>query len=573
MDRQPLSRDAATSAAPRFTFPAAIAMGAFAFAFRLLTLSSLPNDQYLYLVWAQQLLLGEMPGRDFVEPGMPLQIAMSAAAQAIAPGPATEGLVTIAMLAVAAIATCIGVAWLTRSVSAGVLAAAFQILIQPRLYSFPKILVPAVLLVLALVYARRPAVRPLLAIAVWIAIAFLFRHDLGGYAAIGGAAIVALSHRTAGRATVECARLTASVLVILLPYFAFLEWSGGLVDHLRNALEYGKSEIHLFEYEWPVFGFGVSDDGNPTRWDQDDAAAFLFYCAYALPVAAVLLLLRGEHRGNVVVRAAVVGMAVVAAFYVAVILRYPLAARIPDLAAQFAILGGWCAVSLVRLSRGPGGTRTAWRTATQVTFAAVVALALYSTDVLVNVRGQLRDAELLDSPDGLTERAREIVDAGRVWPWPQFWPAGPVPAAIEYVNACTGAADRILVTWSAPEYYFFARRGFAAGHAMFLAPRAYTSPEDQQLMVARLTRNRPPLVLINESSRAEFAAAYPQVDEYLRRQYTSAGQFDIRDGSTVTIGIRRELKATGVHGEERWPCGFVPDRPGTESPQSSWVSP
>jgi hypothetical protein len=50
----------------------AAAIGVLAFGFRLINVRDLPNDHYMHLAWAQQLLFGELPGRDFVDPGMPL---------------------------------------------------------------------------------------------------------------------------------------------------------------------------------------------------------------------------------------------------------------------------------------------------------------------------------------------------------------------------------------------------------------------------------------------------------------------------------------------------------------------
>jgi hypothetical protein len=49
----------------------AVAIGVLAFGFRLITLRDLTNDHYMHLAWAQQLLFGQMPGGDFVDPGMP----------------------------------------------------------------------------------------------------------------------------------------------------------------------------------------------------------------------------------------------------------------------------------------------------------------------------------------------------------------------------------------------------------------------------------------------------------------------------------------------------------------------
>lgn len=536
----------------RLAYLAAVILAVFAFVFRLLTLSSLSNDHYLYVAWAQQMLLGEVPGRDFVEPGMPLQIALSAIGQAWAPGPSTEGAIAIAMLALGAAATCIGVASLTGSAAAGVAASLFQILAQPRLYSYPKILVPAVLLVLALAYARRPRGAMLLLLAAWIAVAFLLRHDIGGYAALASVAVVALSHRTFGEALRESARLTAAVLLVLLPYFAFLEWSGGIVDHVRGALEYTKSETHLWEFNWPMFGFGAARADNLLPWDGDDAAAFFFYCGYALPLLSVLLLWRPEYRRDVVIRAAVAGIAVIGAFYAGVLLRYPLVSRVQDLAAIYAILGAWVAVAVIRTSET--ARHGAWRAAARGTVAAVILVAAISIDVIAEVRVMLADARLLDRPSETRERMEAVMRAGREWPWPEYWPAGDPPQAIAYLNTCTNPADRVLVTWPAPEYYVFSRRGFAAGHANFLAPRAYTSAEDQTLMVSRLARHQPPLVLINESRRDEFAGAYPRVDEYLREHYRPAGEFTSRDSSVISIGARQGLEAATTYGEGRWPC-------------------
>lgn len=542
---------------PRLAYVAAVPVAVFAFLFRLLTLRSLPNDHYMYLAWAQQLLLGELPERDFVDPGIPLQGVLSAAGQALAPGPATEGTVTITMLALAAAATCIGVAWLTRSTTAGALAALFQIVAQPRLYSFPKILVPAVFLVLALAHARRPRTATLALLALWIVVAFLLRHDLGVYVGVGSVVTVALCCGSARRAAREALRLAGAVLLMLLPYFIYLEWSGSIVEHARGSFEYGKSEVHLFEFDWPVFGFGASQADGLALWDRDDAAAFLFYCSYVLPLLSLLVLLAPEHRGNAATRAVVTGVVAVSAFYAGIILRHPLPARVPDLAAIYAVLGAWCVVALVRVGGGPQPrARLAARWAVRASLAAALLVAVLSIDVLAEVRVQLKEARLLRPPFPLAEQAARAI-AGPEWPWRVYWPAGPVPAAIDYLHTCTTPGQRVWLTWQAPEYYFFARRGFGAGHAMLPAPHSYTTERDQELMVARLDRHEVPIVLINESTRSELAAAYPSVDDYLRRQYAPAGELTIRDGSVISIAVRRGLRATDVYGDEGWPCRLM----------------
>jgi hypothetical protein len=528
----------------------------FGFLFRLLTLRSLTNDHYLYLAWAQQVLLGELPERDFVDPGIPLQGLLSAAAQAVAPSPASEGTLTTAMLAVAAFATCVGVAWLTRSVTAGALAALFQILAQPRLYSYPKILVPAVFLVLALAYAHRPRTRALLMMAMWIALAFLLRHDLGAYVAVGGAATVALSGGTIQRRAIECARLTAAVLLILLPYFIYVEWNNSIVEHLRASFEYGKAEVHLFGFEWPVFTLGASTDEGLVVWTREDATAFLFYATYILVPLSPLVLVRRAYRADAATRAVVIALAVVGAFYAAIILRHPLVGRVQDLAATHAILGAWCLMGLVRLireSRSPA--HLPWRVALGGGVAVVLAASVLSLDALAEMRVQLREAKLLDPPRQIVERTVRAA-AGPEWPWPIYWPAGPVPPVVDYLHACTRPDQRVWVTWPSSEYFYFARRGFGAGHALLPVPHSYTTARDQELMIARLESHQVPVVLINETTRPEFSMAYPRVDQYLNTGYVAVGEFTIRDGSRVLIAVRRELTSKGVYGEHGWPCHF-----------------
>ena len=62
-----------------------------------------------------------------------------------------------------------------------------------------------------------------------------------------------------------------------------------------------------------------------------------------------------------------------------------------------------------------------------------------------------------------------------------------------YVRECTKPDDRLLVTWFAPEVYFYSERKFAAGLAFFY-PRFFSSPAEGGCArtVARADRsNRP----------------------------------------------------------------------------------
>ena len=83
----------------------AMAVAVATFAFRFLSFRDFANDHFMQLAWAQQLLFGAIPSRDFVDPGYPLTYTLSAAAQLLLAGPLSEALLTIGMLSIAAAAT------------------------------------------------------------------------------------------------------------------------------------------------------------------------------------------------------------------------------------------------------------------------------------------------------------------------------------------------------------------------------------------------------------------------------------------------------------------------------------
>ena len=103
--------------------------------------------------------------------------------------------------------------------------------------------------------------------------------------------------------------------------------------------------------------------------------------------------------------------------------------------------------------------------------------------------------------------------------------------ATRYVRDCTSPSDRLLVTWYAPEVYFFAERMFAGGQAYFY-PGFFTSLPDQRRVIDRLASESVPVVLTHsERYAAYFASEYPFVDAYLRREFRPAG-------SSTAMGAR-----------------------------------
>jgi hypothetical protein len=149
-----------------------------AIAYRLAAFNGFPNDHYMHLAWAQQIVRGAWPGRDFVEPGMPGTMVLSALAQVVGGhGLVAEFVLCLVMIAAAAGLTCWLAARFTGSLALGVYAAGLQIAIFPRLYNYPKLFVPLVGLALLWRYLERPTIGRAVPVGAWIATAFLFRHD------------------------------------------------------------------------------------------------------------------------------------------------------------------------------------------------------------------------------------------------------------------------------------------------------------------------------------------------------------------------------------------------------------
>jgi hypothetical protein len=123
------------------------------------------------------------------------------------------------------------------------------------------------------------------------------------------------------------------------------------------------------------------------------------------------------------------------------------------------------------------------------------------------------------------------------------------------LSACTSPDDRVLVTWAAPEYFYYAQRGFGAGHALFI-PRTFARPADRQKIVERLERDPVLIALINETTREEFARAYPELETHLSARYFKVGHFTTRDHSRIAVAVRDGIVASSSFGSDAWPCGL-----------------
>lgn len=541
---------------------AGLLVGTFAFSLRFFGFRGFANDHFMHLAWSRQLLAGELPGRDFIDPGMPLTYGLSALAQAISPGPFSEVLLTTVAMAVATALLCVIVCRLTGSVAIGVGAALFAIALEPRLYNYPKVLLPMITLAAVALYAARPSRRGVALLAAWTIIAGLFRYDFGLYTGVAmAAALVTQHYREPKQLGAAVGVYVLAALALCIPYLAFLQWTTGIERHLAEAVEFARSDEHQLIRVWseqPQLSLT-----NPVTWGRDDFGNLLFYVSYGVVAASlVLLAVRGgrQPKGRAPVLAAATALLIC---YVAFVLRYALFARVPDLASVLAVMAAWtlfesgriATAGLSKLLRSPAAARIAAAFIVAV-LAAPMLVGLWG---LSNIREGVNAAALTNGWRGMSARAAVVRQSGTQWPWEREWPSGDMPEVVRYLDQCTGPSDRLLVTWPAPEYYYFSRRLFGAGHALLLPPRAFTGSRHQERMIARLESEFVPIVLINESRWDEFHQSYGLLAEYLTTHYEASGRYTAYDDSVIVISRRRDLRATSTYGSENWPCHLRAD--------------
>src|SRR5690242_1511771 len=109
----------------------ALALVVFAFAYRFVNpegpYGGLSDDHFFYVIRGWQILFGQWPVRDFVDPGAPLHFLLSAAAQWVHRATVSEMVLCASSLAIGAGLTCWAAMQISNSLVIGLLAGLFQV--------------------------------------------------------------------------------------------------------------------------------------------------------------------------------------------------------------------------------------------------------------------------------------------------------------------------------------------------------------------------------------------------------------------------------------------------------------
>ena len=537
------------------------------------------DDHFFYLARGWQILFGDLPVRDFVDHGAPLYYYVGAAVQALfGRGTLSEVAFSVTVLALCAALTF----WLCSEASgwiaAGLAGAAFHILLEPRFYNYPKILVYVLAIPLLWRFIERPSSRLAAWIAVVTVVGFLLRHDHGVFVGIAMAVSLVMVYRRAGRAEwLKQAAVYAGVAgLLILPYLAFIEFNGGVVSYFQQASAWAERDRDRAPIVWPGLfenPDGVSAEAREGSWFgrgvgtvRDNIVAWTFYAELILPVLALacLWLTRDGFRPSWPrAREKLAMVAVLALVLDAGFLRSPLAARLADPSVPLAILVAWLVTVLPRLVIGGSGWRPLPRGAAVAVHAILLCVA--APVAFTIAAGLTHDFYRRLDKAALTERwGKSIERVGTVsaqirldWHLSSWLNRPTRPELIDlamYVNACTTPADRILVQAYIPQVLALAQRAFAGGHAD-LRPGFFRTEEAQRLTLARLRSRSVPIVLLESGEPLKnFRKSFPLIVSYLDAEYREAGTrvFDNRFGTTLLV--RKDLTPSGVYAPFGWPC-------------------
>jgi len=514
--------------------------------FRWLSIEIFSNDHFDHVARARQVMLGDWPVRDFVDPGLPLMYLLSAAVQALIGSPLlAEALIFASGLAVAAALSFRAAALAAGSVTVALFAVMLQVGAYPRSYNYPKLLVYALAVTVGWWAVDRLSTARLAALAAITAASYYYRHDHGIYVGLGAVVLIAvhlwpLGARRVGRIVVAYAGL---VLLLLLPHLAYVQYHSGLARYFAVGVDYGRAEAAINPGEAPLFGL----DGGLAN-----SLPFLFWLCWVMPLAGVVLLRHGEAATATRMRAEAPKIAMVIALAVAVNLgfvRSPVVSRLPDVAVPHTILGAWLLAALWRRSAAVRG-----RAAIRVALVACAALTAVSVDAAFGTREHVRRTGLWMSPGELVRRLHEVADDLREEA-PELLPgtAQQLAPFLAYVRECTADDDRLLFVGYEPELFVIARRGFAGGHMMFFG-QFNAAPQDQALTVQRLARESVPFVLMPSANHVAFRNVFGEVARYVDANYrpmTSIGG----DGEAIDVLVERSRPpAASLHPPTGWPC-------------------
>jgi hypothetical protein len=513
--------------------------------FWLVTLAFV-NDHFGRISPARQIVVyGELPFRDYFDPGYFLtELASAALMRVLGDNLLGEALLTTICIATGTVLVFLLAIRLTSSISISLAASMMALLLLPRAYDYDKVLFYPLGLWLCWRYVERPGSSRLWLFAAALVAAALFRYDTGVY--LGAAMLVALAVVHARNRKVLIQRIALVIVAsvcLAFPFLAFIEFEGGIADAIDQVVTYGRRETERTRLPSMRMTFAEGVDAN----SAENANVFLTYFLRLTPLAGIMLILHAARSG----RASAEQTARLASLIAACvclnifILREPVAARIGGMAGPAAVLVAWIAMYAWTIRA------ETLRAPARLTVAAVLGLTCFSAGLSADWGHRfrpdmVRPAYLGDLFTTLSESPQRL---DRI-------PNRSIAGLVRYLRECTAPTDRVLVTWFAPDVYFYAQRGFASGVVAHFGGH-WSEDRFAERSVDTLARQSAP-VIITRTGDDRFKADYPLLARFLDEKYTLAGTTDFDDAEIgpggYSVWTRRDRPASRTYADTSIPC-------------------
>ena len=245
--REPYSEwartDVKASTARSIDAVAALAVAVFTFAYRYLSFERFPNDHFVVLSRAQQVLMGALPVRDYSEYQAPLAVMTSAWAPiAFGPGLHAELLLVCGAFAVASAVVYLVTASVSGSVGVGIACALILTAATPVTYAYPKVLPYVLTFGAAWLYAQKPGLGRLWLLAAAVVFGGLLRHDHAIVLGAGAGVAVFAAHRETVQRLRAIAHLALAGLVLAAPYIVWVQRYEGVANYVAANLDAASTE-------------------------------------------------------------------------------------------------------------------------------------------------------------------------------------------------------------------------------------------------------------------------------------------------------------------------------------------
>jgi len=534
-------------------------VGVLVFLYRFNTLGGelggFDNDHFINLARANQLLAGEWPLRDYADASLqgawpPLTYLASAGAQVLfGESLLAEGLLTTAMIAIAAVVTLFAARELRLPAPLAVAAVVVSVLPSVKLYGYARPLLFASAALLLFRYASRPSTRRLVPLSLLAAVAFLVRHDYAVYVGIGIAVTVLARHRDRlGQAMGRVVMCGAIAMLLLVPSILGVHRMVGLDAYVEGGRTLMADETARTNLKWPAF------DMTDLRAEQN-SLAWLYYIYLALPVvAACAVVWRARRTPDETELSKILGIAAMGAAANHFLLRGNLEGRLADPAVFHALLGTWLIALVWQVQ--DAHHRRPWRT---LAAALASGVAVVSVAALGRVGAADRELGTAGFRAGVVTTWKTTVRVARTLRElpPSTWDSLPDRGGMltaAYLSQCTRPTDRIINATYDADFLVFARRRFAAGRVNFV-PGFYTSEREQMQAVALARSQAPPVTVTDPPPDDDWLEEdFPIFNAFLRERYVDAGTIRQSGEPYLRVLVRRDLPGRGTFANTGLPC-------------------